>query len=175
MAVLRGIFVAGSVVHQIWDVIEKTLFFLIESESLNEQCRGWFDRLECWINYTSGHNRSILSNVFSIKRYSRDRNLASQRSKTVLHLWGSNTPLSISASKQLTRLQTITLSIIVHSCMQIVMRFSWKSYLNVIIAVHDVTAYGNYTKFGTTPSLAKILFLYIFIFIWDSYYFQILT
>ena len=25
---------------------------------------------------------------------------------------------------------------------------TWKSYLNVIIAVHDVTAFGNYTKFG---------------------------
>ena len=25
---------------------------------------------------------------------------------------------------------------------------SWKSYLNVIIAVYDVTAYGIYTKFG---------------------------
>ena len=52
---------------------------------------------------------------------------------------------------------------------------SWKSYLNVIIAVHDVTALGNYTEFGTTPSLAKFLFLYLFMFISDSYHYQILT
>ena len=45
------------------------------------------------------------------------------------------------------------------------MEESWKPYLNVIIAVHDVTAFGN-TKFGTakfgTTSLAKFLFYCIY-------------
>ena len=44
-----------------------------------------------------------------------------------------------------------------------VIQSSWKPYLNVIIAVHDVTAFGNtefgkYTKFGKIP-----IFVYIHI------------
>ena len=58
------------------------------------------------------------------------------------------------------------------------MEETWKSYLNVIIAVHDVTAYGNYTKFGISSlvlshfcgSIYVHIILYLISFIWEKSY-----
>ena len=56
------------------------------------------------------------------------------------------------------------------------MEETWKSYLNVIIAVHDVTAYGNYTKFGISSlvlshfcgSIYVHIIFYLISFIWEK-------